>query len=269
MSLFKRVLVSIAVTCALLFSCLGITACGEPIAATYKGGKITEAEVTETIENMRAQFIAQAREYGSTMSDEELWAAFVYERAYDTSSSVVMTAVEKAASQAPNAIKEDEDKGPGTVEDMRDTVIKMLIQQRLIEREIKDRRIEITDEELDQYVDQYRIAIESRLMEGVFESYLRIQGYKDLDAFRDSIREQLKQLKLQNEVSELAEDDGQEVSGKAAWNVWFDKLYKDADVKINPMPSDVPYAVTEDFDPSILEAAVEEAEGDEGAEGTE
>lgn len=244
MSLLKRVSVVVVAAIALTLSCVLLTGCGEPVAATYDGGKVTEEEVTQTIETMRTY-------YGLT--DDEEWDKFVTERAYNTEGSTSsMTAVEKAAAQAPNAKTDDEDLGPGTLEDMRAYVIEQIIRSQLIEREIKNRNYQISDEEVDLYVEQQRTYVESMIMEGVFESVIQRQGYKDLNAYKDAIREQLKQLKLQNEVSALAEEDGQEVSGKAAWSIWFEKLYADAHVKINPAPEGLVYNVIE-------------VEGEEGA----
>lgn len=245
MSLFKRVFASVMAICALTLSCLLLAGCGEPVAATYSGGQITEEEVNETIQNMQYQYIIQYRQQYPDLSDEELWDKFVQERLYETDSSSSQTAVEKAASQAPNAKKDEDARDPGTLEDMRAYIIEQLIRTKLVQDEIDKRKLEITDEEVEVYVEQQRQYIESRYMEGVFESILQLQGYRDLDAYRDEIREQLKQLKLQNEVSELAEQDGEEVSGKAAWNVWFENLYDNAHVTINPAPDDLPYAIVD------------------------
>ena len=152
-----------------------------------------------------------------------------------------LPAVEKAAA----ANKPAEDATEGTVEDMREYVIEQIVRSELVQREIKNRKIEIADEEVDACVEQQRAYVEARLMEGVFESVLQRQGYKDLDEYREGIREQLKQLKLQNDVSTITTDDGQEISGKAAWSIWFDKLYEDAHVKINPAPQPLSYAIVE------------------------
>lgn len=245
MSLFKRVFASAMAICALTLSCLFLAGCGEPVAATYDGGQITEDQINQTVQNMQYQYIIQYREQYPDLTDEELWDKFVKERLYESDSSSSQTAVEKAASQAPNAKKDEDTREPGTLEDMRAYIAEQLIRTQLVQDEIDRRRLEVTDEEVEIYVEQQRQYIESRYMEGVFESVLQLQGYRDLDEYREEIREQLKQLKLQNEVSELAEQDGEEVSGKAAWNVWFENLYDNAHVTINPAPSDLPYATVD------------------------
>lgn len=232
MTLLKRVRLALAIAGVTALACLCLSGCGEPLAATYDGGNVTEDDVTLTIENMRTY-------YGLT--EDADWAEFVKTRAYDTGENSMQTAVEKAAA----ANKPAEDTTEGTVEDMREYVIEQIVRSELVQREIKNRRIEITDEEVDAYVDQQRAYVESRLMEGVFESVLQRQGYKDLNEYREEIREQLKQLKLQNDVSTITTDDGQEISGKAAWNIWFDKLFEDAHVKINPAPEPLSYAIVE------------------------
>ena len=67
----------------------------------------------------------------------------------------------------------------------------------------------------------------------------------------------LKQLKLQNEVSTITTDDGQEISGKTAWSTWFDKLYESVHPKINPAPQPLPYAIVEVTQDSGAEGAPE------------
>lgn len=243
MTLLKRVRLALATIGVTALACVCLAGCGEPLAATYDGGNVTEETVTGTIENMRTY-------YGLT--EDAAWAEFVKTRAYDTGANDAMqTAIEKAAA----ANKPSEDTTEGTVEEMREYIIEQIIRSELIEREIKNRKIEITDEEVDAYVEQQRAYVESRLMEGVFESVLQRQGYKDLDQYREEIREQLKQLKLQYDVSTVTTDDGQEISGKAAWNVWFDKVYEDAHVKINPAPSPLPYEIVEVTDISADDGA--------------
>ena len=232
MTLLKRARLALATIAVTIITCACLAGCGEPLAATYAGGNVPEETVTATIENMRTY-------YGLT--DDADWAEFVKTRAYDTGESSMQTAVEKAAA----ANKPAEDATEGTVEDMREYVIEQIVRSELVQREIKNRKIEIADEEVDAYVEQQRAYVEARLREGVFESVLQRQGYKDLDEYREGIREQLKQLKLQNDVSTITTDDGQEISGKAAWSIWFDKLYEDAHVKINPAPQPLSYAIVE------------------------
>ena len=232
MTLLKRARLALATIAVTIITCACLAGCGEPLAATYDGGNVPEETVTATIENMRTY-------YGLT--DDADWAEFVKTRAYDTGESSMQTAVEKAAA----ANKPAEDATEGTVEDMREYVIEQIVRSELVQRELKNRTIEIAEEEVDAYVEQQRAYVEARLMEGVFESVLQRQGYKDLDEYREGIREQLKQLKLQNDVSTITTDDGQEISGKAAWNIWFDKLYEDAHVKINPAPQPLSYAIVE------------------------
>lgn len=250
MTLLKRVRLALVTTGVTLFACACLTACGEPIAATYDGGSVTEETVTSTIENMRTYY---------ELEDDAAWAEFVKGREYDTGANGSMqTAVEKAAAQAAAAAGQtDEDQTEGTAEEMREYVIEQIIRSQLIEKEIKDRKLDVSDEDVDAYVEQQRSYVESRLMEGVFESVLQRQGYKDLDEYREEIREQLKQLKLQNEVSTITTDDGQEISGKTAWSTWFDKLYESVHPKINPAPQPLPYAIVEVAQDSGAEGAPE------------
>lgn len=250
MTLLKRVRLALVTIGVTLFACACLIACGEPIAATYDGGSVTEETVTSTIENMRTYY---------ELEDDAAWAEFVKGREYDTGANGSMqTAVEKAAAQAAAAAGQtDEDQTEGTAEEMREYVIEQIIRSQLIEKEIKDRKLEVSDEDVDAYVEQQRAYVESRLMEGVFESVLQRQGYKDLDEYREEIREQLKQLKLQNEVSTITTDDGQEISGKTAWSTWFDKLYESVHPKINPAPQPLPYAIVEVTQDSSAESAPE------------
>lgn len=238
MTLLKRVRLALVTIGVTLIACVCLAGCGEPVAATYDGGTVTEDTVTSTIENMRTYYELQ---------DDAAWAEFVKERQYDTGENGTMqTAVEKAAAQtAAAAGKTEEDQTEGTAEEMREYVIEQIIRSQLIEKEIKDRKLDVSDEEVDAYVEQQRAYVESRLMEGVFESVLQRQGYKDLDEYREEIREQLKQLKLQNEVSTITTQDGQTISGKTAWSTWFDELYESVHPKINPAPQPLPYAIVE------------------------
>ena len=238
MTLLKRVRLALVTVGVTLIACACLAGCGGPVAATYDGGTVTEDTVTSTIENMRTYY---------ELEDDAAWAEFVKGREYDTGENGTMqTAVEKAAAQTAAAAGEgNEDQTEGTFEEMREYVIEQIIRSQLIEKEIKDRKITIEEEEIDAYVEQQRAYVESRLMEGVFESVLQRQGYRNLDEYREEIREQLKQLKLQNEVSTITTEDGQEISGKTAWSTWFDELYESVHPKINPAPQPLPYAIVE------------------------
>lgn len=235
MSSLKRLRLAVLVSCVVALCCLCLSACGEPVAATYKGGKITEEDVTTTIKNMRVYYGLEA---------DEDWDEFVRTRQYDTGTTAMQTAVEKAAAGAAKAAgKADEEQVDGTEEEMRDYVIEQLIRSELIEQEIKSRNLSVDEAYVDAYIEQQRTYIESRLMEGVFESVLQRQGYKDLEEYKDEIREQLKQVLLQNDVSTVTLEDGTVISGKAAWNYWFDELYESSNVKINPAPGPLDYSI--------------------------
>ena len=152
MTLLKRARLALATIAVTIITCACLAGCGEPLAATYDGGNVPEETVTATIENMRTY-------YGLT--DDADWAEFVKTRAYDTGESSMQTAVEKAAA----ANKPAEDATEGTVEDMREYVIEQIVRSELVQREIKNRKIEIADEEVDAYVEQQRAYVEARLME--------------------------------------------------------------------------------------------------------
>lgn len=242
MSSLKRFVAALAIASLTVAACVCLSGCGKDVAATWSGGTIDEETVTTTITNMRTY-------YG--LEDDEAWAQFVKERTYDQG-DYSQTAVEKAAAAA--APSSEEEKPEGTAEDMREYIIEQLIRGEILENEIKSRNIKISDEEVDVYVEQQRAYIESRLMEGVFESVLQRQGYSGLDQYREEIREQLKQLKLQNDVSTVTTEDGVEISGKSAWNIWFDGVYAKANVKINPAPNPLPYAIVETAGESSAES---------------
>lgn len=237
MTSLKRLRLALIAACVAIIACIGLAGCGEPVAATYKGGKITEEDVTTTIQNMRVYY---------ELEDDAAWAEFVKTRQYDTGTAGTMqTAVEKAAAGAAEAANgAPGDEIEGTVEEMREYVIEQLIRGELIEREIKNRHLEVDEADVEAYFEQQRSMVESRLMEGVFESYLRSQG-ATVEEYKESIREQLRQVLLQNDVSTVTLDDGQEISGKAAWNYWFDNLYEESNVKINPAPEPLEYAIVE------------------------
>lgn len=253
----------------MLSVCAFLVGCGKQPAATWAQGEIAEDKVTSAVSNMRSY-------YGIT--DDATWASFVKQRGYDsskqTSENSGVSALGKAKEgssgdiddallganveqgDSADASQEGTEEGAsgngqeavdetGTVEEMRDYVIEQLVRQEIINKEIEKRGIKVSDEEVDAFVDQVRSYVESQYMPGVFESYLQMQGYKDLNAYKEEARTQLIQAKLQQEIATTTAEDGTESIDQSKWTEWLDGMYADAAVKINPAPSDLPYAIVE------------------------
>lgn len=203
----KRLLVCAAAGVLLAFGAVFLAGCGGQVAATWAHGQVAEDEVTSTIESMRSA-------YGLT--DDSAWASFVKKRSYD----------EDASSK----------EGDGTVAELREYVINQMIRQDVIDHEIEAQNIEVTDEELDAYVEQQREQVESQYMAGVFESYLERMGYSSIDEFREQARETLAEQKLRQQATGSTDD-------ADAWNEYVDGLVENAQVTINEMPTGLSYDV--------------------------
>ena len=231
MSLAKRVVCLACSVCLLAFCCAILSGCGKQVAATWAHGDIDEETVTTTIENMRTS-------YG--MTDDTSWASFVAGKSYDSSTSES----EEAATD-------------GTAADLRNYVINQMIREDIIDYEIEQSGLEVSEDEIDAYVEQQKSYIESMYMPGVFESVIQQQGYKDLEAYRESV----KQILLEQKLMEQAVGDASDTD---AWNTYLDGLVAYADVQINDMPSGLSYDV--DTSATGTSDSTEES-GDNAAQG--
>ncbi len=261
MAFSKRVACVMGIVALMVSMCVCIVGCGKQPAATWSHGEVSEDDVTTVVNNLHTY-------YGIT--DDDTWALFVKQRAYDTSSqkndtsstSALGYAKEKEPkanltdadlgsnvdlSSSSDSTTEDEPKDEtGTVEELREYVIEQIIRQRIIDEEIKARNITVSDAEVDETIDQLRQYVEAQYMEGVFESFLQMQGYADLNAYKKEIREQLIQVQLQKEIAgTITGDDGKETINSTKWNEWLDGKYAEAKVKINPPTIQLPYALVE------------------------
>lgn len=259
MAFSKRVMCVVGTVALVLSVCVCLAGCGKQAAATWSHGDVSEDDVTKVVNNLRTYY---------SISDDDTWAQFVKQRAYDTSDQQNDTsstsAISHAKNQDSNTNYSDTDLGSnvdlssssssatedtpkdetGTVEELREYVIKQIIRQRIIDEEIKSRNITVSDEEVNEAVEQVRQYVEAQYMEGVFESFLQMQGYSDLNAYKKEIREQLIQVKLQKEIAgTITGEDGKETINSAKWNEWLDGKYAEANVKINPPTIELPYAL--------------------------
>ena len=225
MTWYKRLLATICAGMLLVLGAAGLFGCSGQAAATWAHGQIDEADVTTTIENMRTM-------YGLT--DDSSWASFVKERSYDADAS--------------------SKEGEGTVAELREYIIDQMIRQNVIEHEIEAQNIQVSDEDLDAYVEEQRQAVESQYMPGVFESYLEQQGYASIDEFREQAKETLAEQKLQEQATGSTDD-------ADAWDEYVDGLVEAAQVQINEMPADVSYNV----DLSAQEGAADGADETSGS----
>ena len=205
MTSLKRVLIVACAVALAACGCFALAGCGKQAAATWAHGDVSEEDVTKTIENMRAN-------YGLT--DDATWASFIAMKAYDSTAN-----------------SDGQTTTDGTVADLRTYVINQMLKTDVIDYEVKEQNITVSDDELDAYVDQQRKAVESQYMAGVFESYLQKQGYKSLDEYKEQARKALAEQKLA------------EQNGASAWNSYVDGLMQNADIHINDMPSGLSYDV--------------------------
>lgn len=301
MTLYKRAACVIVMAAFAMFGCVFAGGCGKQPAATWAHGEVTEDEVTNVANNMRSYY---------QITDDESWAQFVSSRAYDTSdelanaagNSAIQEARDKgssagyssselganiqsdgtnsanaegsssASTQASNsADAQATTTNDGTVEQLREYIIEQIIRQKIIDREIKERNITVSDAEINEFVEQQRASVEAQLMKGVFESYLQSQGYASLDAYKEDVRTQFLQLKLAQEVAGKDAEDGSKSVDSEAWVKWLDGMYADAGVKINPAPSDLTYAVktTSSSASTSTSAAADSQQSSQGSTGSE
>lgn len=270
MTLCKRAVCVFAMALFAMCVCVFASGCGKQPAATWAHGEVSEDEVTNVANNMRSYY---------QITDDASWAQFVNSRAYDTSEELAKaagnTAIQDAKDKSSSASYSSSDLGAniqsegadsagsdsantegannangdaaaandGTVEEMREYIIGQIIRQNIIDREIKERNITVSDEEVNEFIEQQRASVETQLMKGVFESYLRSQGYASLDAYKEDVRKQFLQLKLGQEVAGKDAEDGSKTVDSEAWLKWLDDMYANANVKINPAPAELSYAI--------------------------
>ena len=293
MTLCKRAACVFAMLVFAMCTCVFLSGCGKQLAATWAHGEVTEEQVTNAANNLRTYY---------QITDDDSWAQFVRSRAYDTSDELANasgnSAIKDAQDKGGNAEYSSSDLGAniessdsgsanadgtestdaqnaedtttndGTVENMREYIIEQIIRQGIIDREITERNITVSDAEVDEYVQEQREYVESQLMKGVFESYLQSQGYASLDAYREDIRTQLLQLKLAQEVAGKEAEDGSKTVDSQAWLDWLNGMYANAEVKINAAPADLPYAITTTGDEASTSASSSSASQTSSQEST-
>ena len=180
----KRGLAALSAMALALSLCFALAGCGEPVAATYKGGKVLESEVTTEAQNMLSSYQQMYATYGLSF-DSSMWSSFISNRMYDPT-AMTDTSTEDSA-------------GDGTVEEYRQYLIKQIVTQKLVEQAIEDNKIEVSDADVESYVDTYRQAIESQYMKGTFESVLERQG-TSLEEFTKNSKETIELAELKREV---------------------------------------------------------------------
>ena len=256
MALLKRMFCVFGIAALFSFAVFCLAGCGEEPAAKWAHGEVTEDEITTAVTNMRS--------YYSLTSDSD-WATFVKERKYESDSDVSEgTTLEDANEKGENAeisqdrlganiaeevrnpeSEKDESKPEGTATDLRSYMAEQLIRQDIVDYEVKEENITVSDEEVNEYVDQQRASVEAQYMKGVFESVLQKQGYANIDAFKDSVREQLAEQKLQEKVAGTAGEDGTVHVNNGTWKNWLDDKYANANVTINPATAALSYEIVE------------------------
>ena len=221
MSAFKRVVATVLSAALLVFCCLPLAACGEAKAATWAHGDLTEAEVTESIENVMAYYgydedVDSWTEYIENREwDEDTETYYIYDE--DEEDYVTVSSADEAGDETVyiydsslysyNEVEDPEWPEAATVEDLRAYVIEQLIREQIVDYYIEEYDVQVSDEDVDDYVTEQKEYIELVYMEGVFESYLQLMGYEDLEAFEDEARDTLAEEQLQYVVLGYEEED--------------------------------------------------------------
>lgn len=256
----KRIAVLASVACMFVFGCLMLTACGgDQIAATWAHGEVKEDDVTNAVTNMQ-------KSYGLT--DATSWQSFIENKYYDSdalkSSSNSSKNSKKSGEASSSSSSADSsasssdssENSKGTVNDLRTYVINQLVRQQVIDWQVQQENIQVSDEEVEAYVDTYRKQVEKQYMEGVFESYLENTQGITLDEFKDQARKSLAEQKLQQQATGSTTDTD-------AWNKYVDGLVSQADVKINDAPANLPY------DPANMSSSSSSSEDSTAGESTD
>lgn len=219
----KRIAVLASAACMFVLGCLALAACsGDQIAATWAHGEVKEDEVTTAITNMQTN-------YGLT--DASSWQSFIENKYYDPDS---LTSSSDSSSDSSSSSEDSSEDTQGTVNDMRTYVINQLVRQQVIDWEVEQQNIQVSDDEVESYVDEQRKAVEEQYMEGVFESYLENTQGMTLDEYKDQVRKQLAEQKLEEQVTGSTTDTD-------AWDKYVDGLVSYAEVKINDAPANLSY----------------------------
>jgi hypothetical protein len=221
---------------ALLCALCTVTGCGDAVAAKWAHGKVLEADVTTQIEALQSN---------ESLSDDKAgWEKYIKKYKYDDDA-------DKAEVKAKS----------GTVAKLREYEIKILVEQQILEYEVEQAGIEVSDDDVESAYEQQAQMYEQMYaggLSGTFESILEMMGYENADAFKADLKESLKQEKYKKQVLGLGDD---EEIDDDKWQEYIDGKYDEAEVEITDCPSDLSY------DPANM--SDEEAASDEDSSASE
>ncbi|MCD8199536.1 MAG: SurA N-terminal domain-containing protein [Coriobacteriaceae bacterium] len=205
----KRLGVAACACTVLLLPCAALTGCGEKIAADVNGTQIEEETITNYIENEMAT--------DGYDEDEEGWETYLVDREYDEDADEEEADEEDTDSEDADVEDDEAEDESETTEDLhqaaldyRTYVIDQFIETELIQQDVKDKGVTVTDEEVDEYADEIEYYYEYYYaggMAGTAESILQLMGYKDLDAFKDECRTELEIEALQKMMCPVESDE--------------------------------------------------------------
>ncbi len=276
----KRLGVAACACTVLLLPCAALTGCGEKIAAEVNGTQIEEETITNYIENTMAT--------DGYDEDEEGWETYLIDREYDEDADEEESDEEDTDSEDAETDEDADEDESETTEDLhqaaldyRTYVIDQFIETELIQQDVKDKDVAVSDEEVDEYAEEIESYYEYYYaggMSGTAESILQLMGYKDLDAFKEECRTELEIEALQKmmcpvesdededadseedadstdesddtedatEEEETDEEETDEEYDEEAWDAYVEQLRADANVTVNDAPENLSY------DPTVI-----------------
>lgn len=265
MTIVKKISVAAVSVALAALTAVSLTGCGEQVAGTWAHGKVLEDEITQTA---TTQMSYHTSSDGST--DVSAWTNYIADREYDSSASSGDSSSTDSSAKK-DADSSDESKSDGTVQEYREYLINQAIRQQVIDYEIEQRNITVSDDEIDQAVEQQSTIYESYYgggHKGTFESILSRYFGMTLDQFKEDVAKNLKEDKLKEavlaeqnstddaSVSDDTSADDSKSSKKAKssdsstdtsadddkkFDEYIDGLIAGFDVKINDAPADLSY----------------------------
>ena len=197
---------------ALLVALCSLSGCGEAKAAKWAHGKVLEEDVTTQITNIQSN--------EGLSSDKSGWEKYIKKYKYND-----------------DADKKEVKAKSGTVAAFREYEIKEIIKQQILEYEVKEANIEVPEDEVQSSYDEQAKSYEKTYaggLSGTFESIIEMMGYESADAFKDTVRENLKQEAYKKQVcgDDYTDED---------WEKYINQKYDEAEVEITECPSDLSY----------------------------
>ena len=260
MTIVKKISV-VAVSAALAaLVALTMAGCGEQVAGSWAHGKVLEDEITKTATEQMSYHT------GSDGSiDVSAWTNYIADREYDSDSSAEDTTK-----------KSDETKSDGTVQEYREYLVNQAIREQVIEYEIEQRGIEVSDDEVDEAVESQSTIYESYYgggHKGTFESILNRYFGMTLEQFKENVAKDLKEAvlaeqgdsadadkdsKADSKKSSKKSSEDEESADDKKFDEYIDGLIASFDVKINDAPAELSY------DPQVVAKNAQSDNSEEG-----